>query len=145
MQQFEKGSTLACRSELPIVFKSATLNIAAILFRTSRPISALFPFSAVCYIPGYHGSCGGTPLIFCAKSRAAHMADQCWTCWTVEVVGLWGADHLTYVPIKLIFHNNKTHFSEIYCGILQMSFDVTGPELANRKNCVCACSYVLNW
>lgn len=84
MQQFAKGSILACEREFPIVFKRATLkSIAVILFRTSRPISALFPFSAVCYIPGYHGSSGGTPLIFCTKSRAEHAAGLCWT-------GNWG-------------------------------------------------------
>lgn len=80
MQQSACGSISACGRGFPIVFKSATLRgIAVILFRTIRPISALFPFSAVCYIPGYHGSCGGTPLIFCTKSRAAHKAGLCWT------------------------------------------------------------------
>lgn len=64
-------------SVVPLVFESATMhNTAVILVWTSSPISATFP-SQQCAIPGYHGSSGGTPLILCTKTRAAHMAGLC--------------------------------------------------------------------
>lgn len=74
MQQICKSQWI---SVVPLVFESATMhNTAVILVWTSSPISATFP-SQQYAIPGYHGSSGGTPLILCTKTRAAHMAGLC--------------------------------------------------------------------